>query len=109
MKRPTGRRPSFPQEIMRIIGEKTASREFTIRNTCRIYGVSHGAVSAWRKNFAGNTPRLKARNPELKLPKPKADVKLEMETEVLRFMKELSSLDQDLLNVKLYHDALFSN
>ena len=98
MKKSDGRPPSFSDPIMRIIGEKTCG-ELTLRNTSRIYGVSHGAVSAWKKKFASHRPMVKPPRCQIRLPQVQDEVKESMEHEIKEFMRELSRLDEDLLTI----------
>jgi hypothetical protein len=106
MKKSDGRPPSFSYPIMRIIGEMS-SGEMTLRNTSRIYGVSHGAVSAWKKKFASHSGKVKLPRRQIRLPRELDEVKESMEREIREFMCELSDLDEDLLTIRRHQRILF--
>jgi transposase-like protein len=106
MKKPTGRRPSFPHAIRRIIAEKAASGELSYSQTARIYDVSEGAVGAWLKALPVETLRQPKVERRVPMTGSEARAKAIMEAEMFQFAQELSALDQEVLNLQIYRDSL---
>lgn len=103
MKKPTGRKPNFSRSIMRIIGEKAASGEFTLRETSRIYRTSHGTVSVCKKLFGKGTPRSLMHLQLAKFASPIAAEKTAMELELKRLIDEIWKLDEEIEGLQKYH------
>lgn len=106
MKRTNGRPLSFSPKICRIIGEKFASGEVTKRNGSRVYGVSHGAIGAWKRKFARNVIPTTIDKPQKYSPEKNA-IKKSAEKELNAFMSELSQFEDELQIIRGYHRKLF--
>jgi transposase len=65
-KLPSGRQPKFTLEYMMMVARRVVEEKLTIREAAKLYGVSHGTISDWKKKYKkkswGNAGKLSARD-----------------------------------------------
>lgn len=102
MKKPTGRKPTFPPEVMRIIAEKAASGELTYREAARVYEISHGTVHACKRQYGDGTRISNQHEQTAHLPRAQEAEKTAVVTDMRQLIREISKLDEEIGKLKKY-------
>lgn len=58
-KRPPGRQPSHTPEYMTMVARKVVEEGMTYRVAAKTFGISHGAVHQWIKNYKDHKGKTK--------------------------------------------------
>jgi transposase len=102
MKKPTGRKPNLPPELMRIVAEKVISGELTFREAARIYQTSHGSVWAIKNKYGDGTPISYQYQQTANLPRAKNAENEAFELEMKQLLQEISKLDEQIDRLKKF-------
>lgn len=91
MKIPTGRPSKHPVDFMMAVATKLATGELTLREASRRYGVSHGALSYWKKRYGQNSLHLMNQKKDPR-PKTSAGREIALESEIKLLKQEIGTL-----------------
>ena len=74
-----GRRPTYTQEYMLMVGKKVAEGDLTYREAAKVFGASGGSIAGWVRMFKkgdwGNAKKVKEATEKVKVQRLESNVR----------------------------------